>query len=117
MTPKEAFKIGFLEKCAADGLTPEETLLRIQHAKFMIKSASVGDAVGNFVGNISSAALPLILLGPPLAGVAGGAMLAKSPDDTYDKEEARKREIIAEYQRAVARMQALQQKQQAAGMM
>lgn len=115
MTPKEAFKIGFLEKCAADGLTPEETLLRIQHAKFMIKSADFATAIGNFMGNMGSAALPFILLGPPLAGAVGGALLAKAPNDAFDKKELRKRELIAEYQRALERMRAAQQRQ-AAGM-
>lgn len=113
MTPKEAFKIGFLEKCAEDGLSPEETLLRIQHAKFMIKSGSIWSGAGTLGGNIFRASLPFILLGPPLAGLAGGALLAKAPDDAYDKEEARKREVIAEYQRAVQRLEALKQRQEA----
>jgi len=121
MTPKEAFKIGFLEKCAADGLSKAETLERIQHATFMCKTAHMTksadpiSAIANLFGRLGSAALPLALLAPPIAGAAGGALLAKAPDDAYDKSEARKKELIAEYGRAVEKMQAIKRRQQAAG--
>jgi hypothetical protein len=106
MTPKEAFKIGFLEKCAKDGLTPEQTMMRIQHAKFMLKAASAEK---------SAALWPWLLFGPPAAGMLGGYTLASMQNDPYDSEEATKREEIAEYERALARLQKLQARQVAAG--
>lgn len=123
MTPKEAFKIGFFEKCAKDGLSPEQILQRIQHARVMIKMAGpVADAAGAVAGGGAAAAantfkslLPYMLIAPPIAGLAGGALLAKAQDDTYDKDEMKKREEIAEYNRAVARLQHLQERQQQLG--
>lgn len=112
MTPKEAFKIGFLEKCARDNLSPAQTMMRIQHSKFMLKQSSVAGAVGNTVSNIFGSLWPLALLAPPVAGVAGGYALAQAGDDTYDSEESKKREEIAEYQRAIDRLRHLQAKQQ-----
>lgn len=156
MTPKEAFKIGFLQKCAADGLTQEETLRRIVHAKFMLKTSGFGSSslaalkasaghlggagvgaaggagygaltggspvTGGLIGAGIGGALgfgvlkALLMLAPPLAGIGAGAVLAKVQDDTYDKDEARKREEISEYRRAVERLQRLQSRQATTGM-
>jgi len=115
MTPKEAFKIGFLQKCAADRLTQEETLQRIVHAKFMLKTGGLGDVGLGALKALWGAAWPLALLAPPLAGMGAGAVLARAQDDTYDKDEARKREEISEYSRAVERLQRLQARQAAMG--
>jgi len=112
MTPKEAFKIGFLEKCAKDGLSEDETLLRIRQAKFMLKSG-IARGAWDTLRSMFGAAWPLALLAPPLVGVGGGAMLAKAQNDTFDKNEAYKREEISEYQRAVEQLQRLQARQQA----
>jgi hypothetical protein len=46
-----------------------------------------------------------------MLGVAGGYGLAQMQDDTYDPAEAKKREEIAEYQRAIDRMKRLQHRQ------
>jgi hypothetical protein len=113
MTPKEAFKIGFLEKCAADNLSPTEIMARIQHSKFVIKSAGIAGPIGDTAKAFMNWAGPLALIGPPVAGLAGGAMLAGAQDDSYDPEEARKQEEIAEYRRAIDQLQNLQRKQQA----
>ena len=121
MNSREAFKIGFLQKCAAEGLTTAETRQRIQHAKFMLKCGAVGrtgvagkavDGVGGLLKSVLGAAWPVALLAPPLVGLGGGAMLAKAQDDTYDKEEARTLEEVSEYQRAIDRLKRLQARQQ-----
>lgn len=119
MTPKEAFKIGFLEKCAEDGCTNEEIMQRISHAKFFIKSAGpVLDKVGGAVGGAARGTLdafrntlPWALLLPPAIGLGGGALLARAQDDAYDSEEARKREELAEYHRAIERLSKLRARQ------
>jgi len=118
MTPKEAFKVGFLRKCANDGLTPDQTMQRIQQAKFMLKSSGIGVP---FVAGLSAlkalfgAAWPLALLGPPLVGLGGGAMLAKAQNDTFDPEDVKKREEASEYERALQRLRRLQQRQDVTG--
>ena len=111
MNTREAFKIGFLEKCAADGLSPDETLVRIQHANFMLKTAE--NPLSSAMQLAWRSAWPLLLLGPPAAGLAGGMALARAHDDGYESGEARKREEIGEYQRAVERLQRLRERQAA----
>ncbi len=124
MTPKEAFKIGFLQKCAADGLSQEETMQRIVHAKFMLKTGDgmtlsalkgAGGMTLDTLKAIWGATWPLALLAPPLIGLGGGAVLAKAQDDTYDIDEARTREEISEYGRAIERLQRLHARQAAMG--
>lgn len=115
MNPKEAFKIGFLEKCAADGLSNEETLQRIQHAKFMLKSAQ-GDknpweTVSRYINFPLSWGKRLALFGPPLAGIAGGYGLAQLRNDEYATDDAKQEEELAEYHRAISRLKALQARQ------
>lgn len=114
MTPQEAFKIGFLKKCAADGLAPDETMQRIQHARFMIKSGGAVSGGLNLLKSMFGAMWPLALLGPPMVGMGGGALLAKAQNDAYEPEEARQREEIAEYERSIDRLRRLQARQQAA---
>jgi len=113
MTPKEAFKVGFMHKCAADGLTPEQTMERIRHAKFMMKAAQtpiLSDLV-SAGGTAMKWGIPLALLAPPVAGLGAGYTLAKMRDETFDKDEAMKKEEIAEYQRAVEKLRRLRDRQ------
>jgi len=120
MTPKEAFKIGFLEKCAEDGLSNEEIVKRIRNSKMLVKLAyggpgAVDDAAQGLFdlsSNIFNKVWPLILAGPPLLGAAGGYTLAQARGDTYDKDEAKTREVIGTYQQAISRLRALKKKQQ-----
>lgn len=104
MTPREAFKLGFLQKCAADGLSNDQTIERIQHAKAMTKNASITDWPGY--------AITAALAAPPLLGVLGGATLSDATTHNYDAKEAKKREELAEYKRAVKAMQAMRLRQQ-----
>lgn len=120
MTPKEAFKIGFLEKCAEDGLSDEEIVKRIRNSKMMTKLALGGagmadDTIGgvfNFFGNVLDKAWPMFLVGPPLAGAAGGYVLSQAKNDAYDKDEAKTREIVGAYQQALTRLHAMKKKQE-----
>lgn len=112
MNSQDAYKIGFLLRCAEEGLTPEQTEQRIKTAS-MAKTAVLGlEAAGNMVGKTVSAAGKgllsalrtagwLTVVAPPVAGMAGGYMLAKSKNDTFDIEEAKKDEELAEYYRAM----------------
>jgi hypothetical protein len=111
MTPREAFKLGFLQKCAADGLSNEDILARIRHAKFL----KTGEW---FPGQDALTTAAKVGIGgamvlPPLAGVLGGSLLADATSRDYNTDEAKKREELAEYQRALKAMQSLHAKQHA----
>ena len=115
MTDKEAFKIGFLMKCAEEGLTPSQVEERITHRVEMIKKAEsvamVKKADSNSPGLVGTGwdvlktmlghAWPLAVAAPWVAGGVGGYALSKAQDDVYDVDEAKKREEIAEYYRAI----------------
>lgn len=103
MTDKEAFKIGFLLKCAEEGLTEEQVERRI-----LEKSAWSLPPIGDWVDRAASGAKWVAdkafwpaVVAPPLVGIAGAYALSKAQDDTHDVEEAKKREEIAAYRRAV----------------
>ena len=104
MMTKEAFKIGFLMRCAEEGLSPQETEQRIKQANAMTKEAVFGEAVGtagkglmNLVNSLKWGTLVI----PPVTGAFGGYMLAKAKNDSFDIEEAKKDEELSEYYRAI----------------
>ena len=113
MTPAEAFKFGFLAKCAADGCSPEEITSRIQTAsmqKQAIGGLGIKDALGYLgsaagaIGSAGSTALTAALVAPPVLGGLGGYALAKANTDDYDPKEAVKREEIENYYRAIQQL-------------
>jgi hypothetical protein len=114
LTPKEIFKVAFLKKAAEAGLTLEETHECVKHlltkqawnplawiadlgTKAWDKGLDVGaDALktGTRVG------LGTALIAPPALGFAAGHGLAAMTDvSDEDAGEAKKRQLIAEYQR------------------
>jgi len=102
MTDKEAFKIGFLLKCAEEGLSEEQVERRIIKKSFM--GLDVGkwvDRAGHTAKWVADKAFWPAMIAPPLAGIAGAYALSKAQDDTHDVEEAKKREEISAYRRAV----------------
>lgn len=114
MTPEDAYKVGFLLRCADEGLTQDEILVRVRQARGISKEAlwpSVAAATGSGVANMGGramAAVPSLLqagtvlgLGLPLAGgAAAGYTLAKATNNNKnDVEEAKQDEIEGEYYR------------------
>jgi hypothetical protein len=97
MTNEEAYKFGFLLRCAEEGLSPDQINERVKQAALQ-KSAYPGE---NFVKSLLSLGKLGLFAGPPVAGVVGGYALAKSRNDEIDPAEAKKRELIAEYRRAL----------------
>jgi hypothetical protein len=101
MTEAEAFKIGFLARCAEERLSPDQTAERVKAAGVL------GDAAG-----IGGTALKLLLgigVGAPMAGgMLAGHQLAKAQDDDLNVPELQTRELIEEYNRMadLARRQA-----------
>ena len=113
MTTHEAFKIGFLTKCAELGLTPGETKARIKQAHAMVKMAG-WDKVLTGLPSFLTKGLMLAAIAPPIAGAAGGYAMAKSQDRPYSKGMARKDEELAELYRAMDQLATARRQREAA---
>jgi hypothetical protein len=117
LTPKEAFKVNFLQKCAEEGLTLEEVHEGVKELLEQEKRAFPGEGLlGKAVENIMGAgrdaaglatrtALIGGLVAPPALGFGTGYMLGKSTDvSDEDAAELKKRQLIAEYRRLTDRI-------------
>jgi hypothetical protein len=113
LTPREAFKIGFLTRCVEDGLTPTQTLRAVKSATDLFeKRAFLGtilgqglDAVKGVAGGMAHYGVPLALAAPPIAGGLAGYGLAKATDvDDTDVDAIKNRELVDEYKRQAARL-------------
>jgi hypothetical protein len=121
VTEREAFKLGFLYRCAEEGLTAAEAAdragLLVKAAQGLGLPARLGGAAAELPGRALSAFGPtlagaalLAAIGlPVLAGGAGGHFLARAIDDDTTVDEARADELVAEYRRLTdaARRQAV----------
>jgi hypothetical protein len=132
LTPEQAFKVGFLVRCADEGLTTEETAQRIKSASLMEKVALPGILSGalsgvnstlgilgkglGFAGAVAPAAAITALGVPTLGGAGAGYLAAKATNpDTDELEHAKQDEIEGEYYRLAqeARRAAARKKLQA----
>lgn len=121
LTSKQAFKTGFLLKCAEEGLTVEEAHTRVKHAIYTIKNTqgltkeavlpallAAAYGAGNLgINAVKNIAWPVL----STAGTIGtGALLAGSAGAGYTAaklhggsegvlDEAKQDEIIGEYER------------------
>jgi hypothetical protein len=98
MTDRDAFKIGFLLRCAEEHLTAEETRGRIKSAHWTGTVAGLG-ALGAGTGLAASAGI----------GAGAGWLGAKLTEPDMDAEDAKMQELIAAF-----RQQADQAKRTAA---
>jgi len=118
LTPKEAFKVGFLSRCVEDGLSLEQTHARVKQAMDMLqKRAGVTDTLLSVPGKALDLAkpvmgaglnwgIPLALAAPPIVGGIAGYSLGKMGDvDDTDVDEIKKRELIEAYKRYADAMQ------------
>jgi hypothetical protein len=83
MDSRQAFKIGFLARCAEEGLTGEQVRERLQ------KAASL---LGSLPDLATTAAVTL----PVMAGAGLGYMAHRSAGRDVDEDDIRKRELIEE---------------------
>ena len=112
MNEKEAFQYGFRMHCATEGCDEAQTRQRAVQAIRMIKSAEgpwsalkdVGGLGLSALKAVADYALPLAVLGPPVAGIGAGYLAARALDNPYDINEARMNELLAEYRHAIASM-------------
>jgi len=99
---KEAFKLGFLRRCAEEQLTGAALETRIKAAEAFVKAAlelpSLGDS-GKALFNVAYAPLMLATVGGGLAGHLAGKMT--EPD--VDEEDLKARELAAAYKAYAAR--------------
>ena len=100
---KEAFKLGFLRRCAEEHLTGPALEMRIKAAEAFVKSAAIqlptmSDSF-QALGNIAYTPLMLATVGGGLAGHVAGKMT--EPD--VDEEDLKARELAAAYKAYAAR--------------
>jgi hypothetical protein len=103
LTEREAFKVGFLARCAEEGLGRGQVLALVKDAADKV-AGIIGDVAG--IGkDVFSVAAPVALLAPPALGALAGAGLAKATDiDPSDVEDIKDREVIQSYHRESARL-------------
>jgi len=119
---EEAFKFGFLSRCAEEGHTsPEAIYARVKVAldlfrTTLYKTAGLIDMPGKILDTAVSAgkaSLPLLLAAPPILGAAAGFGLAKATDiNDDDVDSIKKRELIDELQQQTERLQRERQSQE-----
>lgn len=112
LSSREAFKVGFLARCAVLGLSHEETMAAVKQASE--KNALLGlEAIpGKFLDmarSLGSTALgwgiPLALAAPPMVGGLAGYGLAKATDiSDKDVEDVKNQEVMDEYKKQTARL-------------
>jgi hypothetical protein len=134
LTEKQTFKLGFLRKCAEDGLTTDETIQRVKLAIQQIKcknekqafwggALAAGGMVGSkllgMVPGLASMAGTAAVVAPVAAGAGAGYLAAKATNsDKSIVEDAKQDEVIGEYARLAEearRRTRLKQLQQATG--
>ena len=114
MDDRQAFKFGFLNRCAAEGLSPEQALARARQGRE--KLAGLGHILGAVAGSMTNAGktvadkalsvgVPAALAGPPILGGLAGLTAARmtATDDT-DPADVRDREKIDTYRREAMRL-------------
>jgi hypothetical protein len=113
LTPREAFKVGFLSRCVEDGLTLEQAHQRVKEAQEKIALSIPGaDIPGKLIdaaGSIAKPALgwgiPLALAAPPVVGGLAGYAASKATDiDDTDVDEVKRRELINEYKKQTKKL-------------
>lgn len=95
LTTRQAFKFGFLLKCAEAGLSTQQIQ---QHIDAAIEKLSF-DPIGMLTdaGKLGLGGVGLALSGAGITGALGGYGLAKATEPDADPEEAKMQELIATY--------------------
>lgn len=97
---RTAFKVGFLLKCAEDGLGPDEAESLAKEALF--------DGFWDAAKTLGSVGVAGAILAPPVAGATGGVLLSRATDvDDTDVEDVRRDEMVQELLRQSEHLQGL----------
>ena len=113
---REAFKLGFLQRCSEEKLSPDQIELRIKQAKEEMAEmlGTPGDTIMKQLkqhpwlaaGSVLGAGVAL----PVLGGIGLGHLTRKLQGDFLDPEDVRKQELINEMQTLAQRSQHSQSK-------
>lgn len=104
LTDRERFKLAFLQRCADNGLTLEQTYETVKQAFLGGLLSGAGNFAGRTASALGRAGLTGALLVPTAAGAATGYMLGSgSGASDEDIEEEKQREIIDAYREAAER--------------
>jgi len=104
LSPREAFKFGFLLRCADEGLDEAETQQRIKLASLFIDNVQdpgIHKQAMGTLGKLLGGSAKLGLLGMAAGGglgLAGGYMAGKLTDKEVDPDDIKQQELIAAYQ-------------------
>jgi len=116
LTSRQAFKVGFLRKCANAGLTIEETRAVVKQALATVKSGGLTDMAtkplevatdlgGSAMKTLGNLGVAGLMLAPPVAGGALGYLASRLTDiDDTDVAAVKQKEIIDEYRRQAANL-------------
>ena len=120
LSPREQFKVAFLEKCAEQGLTADEMLEKVKKAQDIVKQGSLGQILasagkGVGLGALSAAtgltqalgnyAIPLALAAPVAAGGLAGHQLATAQEPTdEDVKDVQHAELVDMYRKQTERL-------------
>jgi hypothetical protein len=100
---KEAFKLGFLYRCAEESLTGADLTGRIKSAEDLCKAGFIDFSVLNNALNATKgiAAAPIML--GTVAGGLGGHLAAKLTEPDVDEDDLKAKELAAAYKAYAAR--------------
>lgn len=103
LTPREAFKVGFLARCAEEGLSADQIAARVKFAQDKFAGLMAGlSSVGS---SALSTGLPLALLAPiALGGVAGYGLSRATDIDDTDVDEIKNQELLDTYAQQTAKV-------------
>lgn len=107
LTSREAFKLGFLARCAEEGLSADQIAGRVKAAadKFASFLGGVTGGLGSAAGSVLSTGVPLALIAPAaLGGVAGYGLSRMTDIDDTDVAEVKNRELLDTYAQETAKL-------------
>lgn len=100
LTPKDAFKLGFMYRCAEEGLVGEKLASRMDHLeKQAIDPLQVAQSLG-------SSAVMLPLMGAVTAGGLTGHVIGSTIEPEVSEEDLKAKELISTYKAYAARAKA-----------
>lgn len=100
LTPQQAFRYGFLLRCAEEGLADDEVDARLKSANVVSDIIDSGRSMFKVVPEVADFGLKAMAVPAAAAlgvGGAAGYVLAKAREGTLDPARARKDETIAAY--------------------
>ena len=113
LTPREAFKVGFLSRCVEEGLDLGQIQARVKEATDKLAFdpsfglyGTLKDLATPVVKTIADYGVPAMLAAPPIVGGLAGYAASKMSDvSDLDIKDIKRHELIDELQRQTQRLQ------------